>query len=267
MIHIDLLNSIPPAKWLTKAQALEKRLVKAKSARARRNLIDTNQSLWHDSELKQWLSDLSKGKCWYSEATGDGHYWHVDHFRPKHEVKDENGNQYEGYWWLAFDWRNYRFAAAAPNTQKSSVFPVRNNAWACTPVDDIEYEQPFLLDPASPVDWAFLSFDSAGYPRAANSLDNWNKLRVSTSITVLQLRRKALVDGRKKIWGKTDRMAIRARNRMADLERDRPAAKTRLEEAIQDLKQLVDDDAPYSAVARACVQSHGLKWLNDMVGV
>ena len=267
MIHIDFLDSTPPAKWLAKAKELEDKLLKAKSANARRALIDANDSLWQDKELKQWLSDLSNGKCWYSEAKGDGHYWHVDHFRPKHEVKDENGNSYEGYWWLAFDWKNYRFAAAAPNTQKSSVFPVRDDEWACCPTDDISYEQPCLLDPVSIVDWAFLTFNSAGYPRAAAKLDDWNKRRVTTSIAVLQLRRKSLVEGRKQAWGNAERIANRACHRMADLQRNSPGAKTRLDEAIADLKRLVASDSPYSAVARACVDSHGLKWLNAMVGV
>jgi hypothetical protein len=76
----------------------------------RKESIEAHAQIWRD--LAEWLKGQSYGKCWYSEARETFSYWHVDHFRPKKKVKDLNGNEAQGYWWLAFDWHNYRLAGS-----------------------------------------------------------------------------------------------------------------------------------------------------------
>src|SRR5687768_17617826 len=63
------------------------------------------QKIWRD--LDQPLKTLTNGKCWYSESKNPMSDKNVDHFRPKNSVVEDAAH--EGYWWLAFDWKNYRY--------------------------------------------------------------------------------------------------------------------------------------------------------------
>ena len=72
--------------------------------------IDANSGVW--GEIKNELLEMSHGKCWYSEAPDAVSDWHVDHFRPKKRALDEDKTEHEGYYWLAFDWKNYRIAGS-----------------------------------------------------------------------------------------------------------------------------------------------------------
>ena len=267
MIFVDLHGNAPPAKWLAKADKLKKELLSAKTNLSRRKIIDNNAALWQDDELKEWLRGLSHRKCWYSEARDCCNYWHVDHFRPKNEIKDLAGNIYEGYWWLAFCWENYRFSGAISNVVKSSHFPVLDDVWCCDPNDDLDDEEPYLLDPTDPIDPGLISFSSDGIPRPIAGIDGWNRTRVKESIKTLMLRHKYLVDARKDIWQECERKVNRAREQMKRHELKKHGAKGRLRDALEDLKILVADEAPFSSVARACVNSHGLKWLNKALNI
>ena len=91
MIHIDIEDKSPDEDWLQRADALTEKVIKARTGKARKKLIDDHSGLWR--ELEPWLRELSHDKCWYSEAKDCANYWHVDHFRPKHEVMDLNGDR------------------------------------------------------------------------------------------------------------------------------------------------------------------------------
>jgi len=47
---------------------------------------------------------------------------HVDNIGRK-EAKDLEGNECEGYWWLAFNWRNYPMCGQLINVKKLDIFP------------------------------------------------------------------------------------------------------------------------------------------------
>src|SRR5215212_10273362 len=102
MIHISFPNGQkPPDDWLERAGSLTDRLKAAPDKASRNQIINENSTLW--GEIKEWLEGFSHGKCWFSEARDTCSYWHVEHFRPKKEAKDPDR---DGYWWLAFDFRN-----------------------------------------------------------------------------------------------------------------------------------------------------------------
>ena len=113
MIHINLEGKEPPAAWLKKAHRLITGLEKITDPAKRAKFIDRHSDLW--SELKPWLSELSHGKCWYSEAKEIYSFYDVDHFRPKNRAKQLDDTEREGYWWLAFDWHNYRLCGGIGN--------------------------------------------------------------------------------------------------------------------------------------------------------
>ena len=100
MIYIDLENNPPSQDWIDMADIVTQELVDTVDSVLRNQIIDANQPLWN--ELKNHLSSLNNDKCWYTESINSGAHCHVDHFRPKKEVIDENGVKTEGYWWLAF---------------------------------------------------------------------------------------------------------------------------------------------------------------------
>ena len=80
--------------------------------------------------------------------------------------------KHSGYWWLAFQWRNYRFACTFCNSARASEgskggkqghFPLldpKTRAW--TETDDYLKEKPELIDPCNPDDPNLLFFDEQG---------------------------------------------------------------------------------------------------------
>ena len=118
MRHIPLRNQEPDAAWLSKASRLLDELKAAPDAAVRNKIIDDNRAVW--GKLKEWLLSLSHQKCWFSEAKDCFSHWDVEHYRPKKSAKDADGTTHEGYWWLAFDWQNFRICGNAGNRKKAA---------------------------------------------------------------------------------------------------------------------------------------------------
>ena len=262
MIQIKFNGRKPSADWIARADAVTAQLLEVGlSDGAKRKLIDDNAQIWRD--LTSWLEGISNGKCWYTESMDHASYWHVDHFRPKNQVKDLNGNTFKGYWWLAFDWQNYRLAGSAVNTRKSSKFPVRESTYrACTPNDDIDDEFPYLLDPTCNDDTALLSFNEQGKAIAGEPQNGWHKERADVSIKILNLNYHSLRRGRKQVWNKSDRYVKEVLSCKDTLnEKTSHSKRQKLRDSIVELKNMVARDAEFSAVAKACVRTQGDPWL------
>jgi len=126
------------------------------------------------------LPESYKRKCWYCEAEEVRSDIPVDHFRPKNKVEDD-GN-HDGYWWLAFDWENYRCACTFCNSRrvfdeteggKACRFPLENpEERAFTPDEEVKLlnEQPYFLDPFNPDDEKLLCLHEARITRARNRI-------------------------------------------------------------------------------------------------
>lgn len=91
-------------------------------------------------------------KCCFCEQRINEQDCHVEHYRPKAQLKTETGNRI-GYWWLAYDWRNLVVSCATCNRQKSTEFPLaQENARSVhdTPLDamgNLDGEYPRLINP------------------------------------------------------------------------------------------------------------------------
>lgn len=83
MIFIDLFEN-PPSQELIDEGAELTRQLKALSPDERNDFIDKHADYW--GKLKEHYSNLSNGKCWYTEANDSASIYHMEHFRPKKRV-------------------------------------------------------------------------------------------------------------------------------------------------------------------------------------
>lgn len=195
---------------------------------------------------------LSHDKCWYSEACELFSYYHVDHFRPKNH-----------YWWLAYDWQNYRLCGSVGNVTKRISFPLQNETHrAVGPGSALCDEIVYLLDPTQPDDYMLLTFDESGHAQPTATEGSWSFQRAETTIEIIDLNYVPLIEGRKQIWQKSLRLINQAQRLIEEL----PSAsnKIQLKSIIEDIKTMVSEKADLSMTARACVIStsfgRGITW-------
>lgn len=165
-------------------------------AEQRSAYIDARADLW--GTLRTALWGLGSCKCWFSEAILQHQQGHVEHYRPKKKVA---ATAHPGYWWDAFDWKNFRFAHPTVNLRvtdyltgklagKGTYFPLRNqDARANSKAEEI-HEEPVLLDPTRAADCRLLCFDSANgraRPRFSEGADAWKHRRAQASIEYYHL--------------------------------------------------------------------------------
>jgi len=219
--------------------------------------MEARRQIWRD--LDAALAALSNGKCWYSESRNPTADKNVDHFRPKSRVHDDPSH--EGYWWLTFSWRNYRYSSQWCNQRrvddgggtsggKWDRFPLcPGSIRARLETDDIDQENPELLDPVDPDDWRLLTYRPDGHPIPTKPAGTLEHRRATTSIDVYHLHCKALVDDRRIVAGSVQRL-------VQDLQTLRPRIDDPKVRAVYksrqiDLLRTIHHDSDYSAAALA----------------
>jgi uncharacterized protein (TIGR02646 family) len=256
--YIPLHDQIPDAAWVAKAKAILNQLKAASNADARKKIIDDNKTVW--GELKEWLLSLSHQKCWFSEAKDCFNHWHVEHFRPKKSAKDRDGTEHERYWWLSFDWHNFRICGDVGNSKKGTFFPLRPGCVRVGPTGDIRFEDPLLLDPADEDDPSLLSFDLLGRAIPAPYVDDeWEKARVEYSIERYKLDFSALEDQRKVVWKECWTRIEEYRRELSTYHADKNngIARDRFKQAAKEVRKMIGAEKQFSAVAKACVLNTG----------
>ena len=303
MRYIDIDQLQLPAGWQARADTalneLRAEIQKAEDtaqaagkgaieiAAARKKIITdeldkpARKKIWQD--LAEPLKLISRGKCWYSESRNPTADKNVDHFRPKNRVEEDDGH--EGYWWLAFHPRNYRIASQWCNQRRNDKanktsggkwdhFPLRPGSFrARREADDLEQEDIELLDPIDPEDWKLLSFRPDGHPTPAKSKGTAEYDRAANSIDIYHLHCKELVDDRRAVAGRVQRLVQnmeRLRPKIAD-----PKMRVLYKEEQKELFRNIHKDAEYSgaalAYARAEIykteQGHQVKrdWLEEIL--
>jgi hypothetical protein len=165
-IAIDKLR--PEPAWIqAAADALQ--AVRSAVPERRSIVIKDHDHVW--GLFKDALRELSNKKCWYCESIDARSDNAVDHYRPKGNVKGAKP-PHQGYWWLAFDWKNYRFSCTYCNSIRKSAettggkqdyFPLFDEtARARTDSDSIDDELPLLLDPTKMTDVKLIAFSEDG---------------------------------------------------------------------------------------------------------
>lgn len=262
MIYINLDGQTPPAAWLKKADAVKQKLENATNIEERRAIIKKHESLW--GEIKEWLLSFSHNKCWYTEARNDSSHYEVEHFRPKKWSDDS----FEGYWWLAFEWTNYRICGNAPNRKKGPFFPIQPESRRASSTNrhHVEDELNTLLDPTDPTDPLFLSFDESGNCKVDPRYDGWEKERATTSIDRYGLNHlPQLREGRQRVWLEC-RAILDSLAELHDQNQQAPtvSCRTSIKEKTKQLMAKVKKDQPFSAVARTCLSVSGYPWAEQI---
>jgi len=255
MIYVDLNGCQPQSEWIQRAEKLREDLLKKQNKKERDNFIKDNGSLWTD--LKDWLLDKTYCKCWYSEAKESVSYYEIDHFRPKTK-----------YWWLSFDWTNYRIIGNMCNRKKSSKFPLKKGSpIANDPSCCLDDEIVCILDPRNPTDPELITFDETGcsFPSMPDGM--WEFERASTTIETINLNLFTLVDNRKTLWITCNRRINMAQNLLTTLskipDQDSELYKlmeTNYEEFIIELTDMIHPRSQFSSTARTCLLSSGYEW-------
>jgi uncharacterized protein (TIGR02646 family) len=259
MIHIDLLNNPPDTKWIKKAEQLTKQLIAETDDDKRKKIIDNNAALW--GELKTHLLNLSHHKCWYSEAKEKFSHYHVDHFRPKKRAIDLNNDDKGGYWWLTFDWKNYRVSGSVGNTKKGDRFCVLKYK-ANSVTDNIEDEVFYFLDPIDEDDPIKLTFNDNGEAIPyLNDKSSWDYIRVDYTINNLDLNYELLVEARRELWAELV-LRIKEIQNLIDKNNSNPSPTNNslIKEKLKQLKEFVKPQKEFSSTAKACLISSGLPW-------
>jgi len=263
MRYIDINQLKRPDGWQERAeQALE--AVQNALPEERSQEIARHADVWR--ELKEQLAALSHGKCWYCETVvNERQDADVDHFRPKSQVTTVDDNNFEeirpinghlGYWWLAFDWRNYRYSCRYCNVRrrdpttnrtggKGTLFPLLDeNTRAYSPEEDIGKEKVTLLDPTNSRDPTLLWFDENGEAQPSPSSNTEDKKRAQISIHIYHLNF-SLTKQRRQVLANEIKSYLQ--NAVRYLQEDNKEA---LEETLKKIISSVRAEANFSAAAR-----------------
>lgn len=254
--------------WLIESERLISELAKLNTAgklKERNELIDKHSGHW--GKLKPWLLALSGGKCWFTEARDIASHLDVEHFRPKKAARNAKGPERDGYWWLAFDYMNFRIAGTVPNRKKGAWFPLRHGSPCSTYVSRCEGDEiPHFLDPTNAHDVTLLAFDEEGKAVPAPGIPRWDYVRVWRTVDRLKLsEHQALAEERRKVWQNTTKLINKYLQALTKA-RTSAAAREQVKTAARDILCLTKPETELSAVAKWCVRLRNDPQLSRLVG-
>jgi uncharacterized protein (TIGR02646 family) len=258
MRYIDLARVAQKTtpEWRAKAA---KALADVRSAlpEERSRAIDRHDDVWKDA--KDLLRSASGRKCWYCESRETRSDTAVDHFRPKGAVADSD---HKGYWWLAFDFKNYRYSCTYCNSRridrvrgksggKQSEFPLLNPDKRVFEEGEYGIERPVLLDPARASDTQLLYFREDGevQPRYTAQQAREKEYRAARSIDIYHLRHTDLVEARLETLNRVRQLVDLGRVYYASWLADE-SDELAYEVVVAELSKLCSDESEYSAAVR-----------------
>lgn len=247
-IDFDIIDKDDPAvkDWITKAKKRLKTL-SSKATHGERAKYLKQSNFW--TEFKPILIKYYGEKCWYSECSLEGSFSDVDHFRPKNQSTDVQGNVIlvDGYWWLAYDYLNYRLSCEKSNRSfgsggKNDIFPLKPGT--APAIQGNKNDIPVLLDPCVDSDVALIDCNEAGEIVALSS-DPYDILRVDISKRIYNL--DCFNSARKKIRSK-------CKTALELFEMAYESNPNNMVAAISQICDLVDPQTPYSSFAKRYIQ-------------
>lgn len=246
MRYIDLSiidpNEPDVKAWLNKAGRKLKTL-SGKSTHAERTEYLSGVNIWN--EFKPILIRYFGEKCWYSECSLEGAFGDVDHFRPKNRSTDEQKNIIlpDGYWWLAYDYFNYRLSCEKCNRSygdggKKDKFPLKpGTVPAVFPGED---DAPLLLDPCEQRDPDLIDCDESG-KIISLSTDSYDQLRIDVSRRIYNW--ECFNSARRRVRSE-------CKTALEQFEIIYNSAPDKMEAPLKRICELVDAETPYSSFAK-----------------
>jgi hypothetical protein len=280
VIYVDLESLNRPLDWDARAIQLLDEL-KAKAAEEHSAFIDQCRvETWAHPQLLIALRDLVGNKCWYSEVPLEGADPNIDHFRPKGRVKEIDDKLQPtkilspGYWWWAFEWRNFRLASMHSNQRrvdlhtdggKADYFPVNGERSAPGTVYLHCIENAIPLDPCKRTDVALLWFDSNGVPSCSDwkrERSSEDEFRVKVSIWLYHLDKQEIVARRREHM---DDIRTELLNADSDYQlwKKYPGniiSKNSFERRLASIEKKISDKSEFSGAKRAAVCSEAAKY-------
>ena len=162
---IRIVKPEAPEILKTKGEAKRKDLCRAFNKGVREFIFD-EEKIYNAETVKKTLISAQHGKCCYCESkftsTSPGD---VEHYRPKSACQQKNGEKLTkpAYYWLAFEWENLFFSCEICNrSHKKNLFPLANpKDRASSHSDDLNQEEPLLINPENEDPEEFISFQGA----------------------------------------------------------------------------------------------------------
>jgi len=304
MIYIDLDNFKPDCAWVSMVYKILIGIDALTTLEEKKDFI-TKNSIWGSgkSNIKEAMLQYipNANKCWFSESKEKVSDYHIEHFRPKKAVTKFNKNvlnisfqekqrsqwtssqnNADGYWWLAFDYKNYRISGGRINSSfKKNFFPIRlaSSFIAEEPNQDYQIEEIILLDPTKKGDPELLTFEANGaaIPTYFHTIDEWKYTRAMISISVYGLNDiDELVKARLKKWTNCNKLIQDTQNLYQIVEKmivegidenNHQAillfgtTEKTLNSNYQKIKDEINPSSEFSAVARACIRSYNYEWI------
>ena len=194
------------------------------------------ESIYGHHTVKRVLNRIQNTKCCYCERPVFKYYRDVEHFRPK-----------SNYYWIAYDWENLFLACPVCNRQyKRAQFPLENpDMRAESHHDDINREEPLLINPAEENPEEFLTFR-----KEIIFSVNGNR-RGAKTIEVLGLDKDAEEERRKRYNDLKDKFTLAK----ADPD-EYPDLVDVIVNAKETIINAVKDSAPFAAMARIAIHTN-----------
>lgn len=273
MRYIDLVNLEFPPGWSDRANKALTHLKKLPQA-SRASAINSRSAIW--AVMKPKLKKLSFKKCWYCESKEVRADQAVDHYRPKGAVKE--CPKHNGYWWLAFDWRNFRYScqfcnelrtdqATGTSGGKATYFPLFNESKRVFSPGSISRERPKLLDPTVKADTLLLTFDATGMARPRDKNKRTRSYqRAKVSIERYNLNHSDLQELRRAVFAKIERKVNDGDVYYSELSAGSRAAKHGFSRVVEDLSEMVSARAKYSMTAHAALRVYkNRSWIKAII--
>ncbi|MBK6589375.1 MAG: hypothetical protein IPG22_13875 [Acidobacteria bacterium] len=229
-----------------------------------------DRTIWN--RLQELMFHLSRSKCWYSEAPPGAGDYEIDHFRPKNRSKQFDGSvlRADGYWWLAFDWTNYRLSGGLVNKRrrdrlgeneevkgKGDYFPLdfENGSQVAEYGRNLNIELPILLDPTVLYDTSLISFDKNGQVIIPSGIPASDRFRAEKSIFFYHLDLEQLDLYRAQVWKVCEDELKDFHEAVTDAPNEHTKREV-LRKAGKRLIEITGKEAPFSRVAWACIEAN-----------
>ena len=214
MIYINPRDIDFDPVWEANARELTRELLK-KKPEERAAFIDSKRAeTWGNEALVKMLKGVVGNKCWYSEVPLVGADHNIDHFRPKgrvveidHSTLEKTGDKSPGYWWLAFEPKNFRLSCMHSNQRRVDE-ETEGGKWDFFPVEgarapegtewDLIEEDVLPFDPCCATDMGLLWFSPDGTPTLKNASPNDEEVRrLKVTIWLFHLDKKEIAQERR----------------------------------------------------------------------